>query len=101
MSDQMTNEDVTPKPALEEMERVGIGRALATHASAIETDIMGGNGRTSELAAQHPRFEACYVVVPHHTGEMPGGDALVRYLEDGGARAARRSRRSRRRGYRS
>ena len=78
-----------PGDVLEEMARVGIDRALATHASAIETDIMGGNARMSELAAQHPRFEACYVVVPHHTGETPGGDALVRYLEDGRARAAR------------
>lgn len=79
----------TPDDILEEMARLGIDGALATHASAIETDIMGGNARMSELATREPRFEPCYVIVPHHTGEMPAGDTLVRYLEDGGARAAR------------
>lgn len=78
-----------PDDILDEMDRVGIDGALATHASAIETDILGGNAEMSEIAARQGRFQPCYVIVPHHTGEMPRGDALVRYLETGRARTAR------------
>ncbi|MFH0963469.1 MAG: amidohydrolase family protein [Planctomycetota bacterium] len=78
-----------PEEILAEMDRVGIERALATHALATATDILGGNDRISQIAARHRRFDPCYVIVPHHNGEMPEGDALVRYLEEGGARAAR------------
>lgn len=85
----MTGTPFEPQDILQEMDRVGIDRALATHASAIETDIMGGNAQMSELAARHAHLVPCYVIVPHHTGEMPGGDALVRHLADGGARAVR------------
>jgi len=74
---------------IKEMRRLDIEGALAVHASAIESDILGGNARITELCEQHDEFEPCYVILPHHTGEMPGGDKLIRYLEKGGARAVR------------
>ena len=93
----MIGRRVTPRPEtnltveqmVEEMGRLGIGRALATHAYAKEYDPKTGNERVTEACQKHPVFIPCYVLLPEHTGEMPGGDALLRYLADGGARAAR------------
>ena len=73
----------------EELDRSGISRALGTHGYARDYDPATGNRMMSELAQAHPVFEPCYVILPHFTGEMPEGDALLRYLADGGARAVR------------
>lgn len=74
---------------LEELDRAGIDDALAVHAAAKEYDPLIGNASMSDVCSKHGRFAACYVVLPEHTGEMPGGDGLLKYLEDGGARAAK------------
>ncbi|OGG50324.1 MAG: hypothetical protein A3F84_06665 [Candidatus Handelsmanbacteria bacterium RIFCSPLOWO2_12_FULL_64_10] len=81
--------NLTVEQMVEEMARLGIGRALATHAYAKEYDPKTGNERATEAGLKHPALVPCYVLLPEHTGEMPGGDALIRYLADGGARAAR------------
>ena len=73
----------------DELERCGIARALCVHGYARDYDPATGNRMVSDLAASQDRFIPCYVVVPHFTGEMPGGDDLLRYLADGGARAVR------------
>ena len=87
----------TPRPEnnlsleeiLAELEYAGIARALAIHAAAREYAPRIGNDQISRIAAAHPALVPCYVLLPHHTGELPGGDDLIRYLEEGGARAAR------------
>jgi len=81
--------DLSPEEILAELEYAGVSDALTIHAHAREYDPRIGNDRISEIAAQHPEFVPCYVALPHHTGELPGGDALLRYLADGGARAVR------------
>ncbi len=73
----------------DELSRSGISRALSIHGYARDYDPATGNRMMSELAAAHEAFVPCYVVLPHFTGEMPGGDDLLRYLDDGGARAVR------------
>ncbi len=74
---------------LAELAYAGIANALAVHAYAVEYDLRTGNDRISEVSAAHPVFTPCYVLLPHYTGEIPGCDALLRYLSDGGAGAVR------------
>ncbi|MBI4532098.1 MAG: amidohydrolase family protein [Candidatus Latescibacteria bacterium] len=74
---------------LDELRRAGIDDALAVHAYAKEYDPRIGNGKLSEVCAVHREFTPCYVVLPEYTEEIPGGDAMLQYLEDGGARAVR------------
>jgi predicted TIM-barrel fold metal-dependent hydrolase len=74
---------------LGELDYAQIDKALTTHASARDLDPRIGNAAMTELANQHDRFVTSYVVLPHHTGEFPCGDALLRYLSDGGAKAVR------------
>jgi len=81
--------NLTVEQIVEQMGRLGIGRALATHAYAKEYDPRIGNERATEACLKHPALVPCFVLLPEQTGEVPGGDALLRYLADGGARAAR------------
>ena len=81
--------NLTTEQMVEEMARLGIGRALAVHAYAKEYDPRTGNERATEACLKLSTLIPCYVLLPEQTGEMPGGDALIRYLADGGARAAR------------
>jgi predicted TIM-barrel fold metal-dependent hydrolase len=81
--------DLSPGEILAELEYAGISAALAIHAHAREYDPRIGNERMSEVSARHPEFLPCYVLLPHHTREFPAGDALLHYLEEGGARAVR------------
>ena len=62
---------------------------MAVHATAVESDILGGNAKMTQICAHHSELHPCYVIVPHHTGEMSSGDKLVHYLQAGGARAVR------------
>ncbi|MBM3264896.1 MAG: amidohydrolase family protein [candidate division Zixibacteria bacterium] len=87
----------TPRPEnnlsfdelVEAYDRAGIADVLAIHAHAREYDPLIGNDHLSALCAEHPRFHPCYVLMPHWTGEMPAGDALIAYLAEGGVRAVR------------
>jgi predicted TIM-barrel fold metal-dependent hydrolase len=81
--------DLSPEQILAEFDHAGVSAGLAFHGHARDYAPRIGNERISALAAQHSRFLPCYVLLPHHTGEFPTGDALLRYLEDGGARAVR------------
>jgi len=74
---------------LEAMDLCGIERALVTHSHAVEIDVPDGNARCRTLASENPRFVPCFVALPGHTGEFPRGEALLRLLYEGGARAVR------------
>ena len=71
------------------LSQVGISRALITGCVACDYDPCEGNDRLARELAGHDGLLPCFVVLPPQTGEFPGGDALVRYLHDGGARAVR------------
>lgn len=81
--------NLSPGELLEAYDRAGIADILAVHAHAREYNPLIGNEQLSALCAGHPRFHPCYVLLPHWTGEMPTGDALIAYLAEGGARAVR------------
>lgn len=81
--------NLTVEDTLEALARAQIDEALVVHANAKEYNPRIGNEQISAVYAAHPHLHPCYVLMPHHTGEMPSGDALIRYLKDGGARAVR------------
>ena len=68
---------------------VGVSRALVTGAVARDYDPHEGNARLARELSGHAGLAPCFVVLPPQTGEFPGGDDLLRYLADGGARAVR------------
>jgi predicted TIM-barrel fold metal-dependent hydrolase len=87
----------TPRPEndldvaaiLAALDHAGIAGGLAYHAHAREYDPLQGNACLQEIVAATPRLLPCFVVLPPGTGDFPGGEALLRYLETGGARAVR------------
>ena len=81
--------NLSVEEVLDELRRAGIDGALTVHAYAREYDPRIGNEKLSEVCAVHREFTPCYVVLPEHTCEIPGGDALLRYLEEGGAEAVK------------
>jgi len=81
--------NLTLEEILEALEHAGIAEALVYHADAREYDPRVGNAQATEICRAHPTLSPAYVVLPHHTGEMPGGEALLEYLHCGGARAVR------------
>lgn len=81
--------NLTLEQILEELQYAGIDEALVYHADAREYDPRVGNEQVTEICQAHPQLSPAYVLLPHHTGEMPGGDALIEYLHRGGARAVR------------
>ena len=81
--------NLTVDEILETFARARIGDALVVHANAKEYDPRIGNEQTSSICAEHPQLHPGYVLLPHDTSEIPAGDALVSYLQDGGARAVR------------
>jgi predicted TIM-barrel fold metal-dependent hydrolase len=71
------------------LDLLGMSEALVYHASAHQYDASFGNEALSKELAFYPRLHPCWVVQPHHTGEMPDAQALVTRMLESGIRAAR------------
>lgn len=73
----------------DEMTCTGISSALVFHSMAKEYAPKVGNqmllGDIKGRAAMHP----CWVVMPHHTDEMPGPEDLLSQMKQAGVRAVR------------
>jgi len=74
---------------LADMERCGIHGALVSHALAREYDPVYGNRLLLDELRKSERLFGCWVLMPHHTGEMPEADVLVDEMEAHGIRAAK------------
>ncbi len=74
---------------LDELRYFGISQALVYHTVAREHAPAVGNRMLLEEISSHPELIPCWVVLPHHTGEMPPPDALVATMRQLGVRAAR------------
>jgi predicted TIM-barrel fold metal-dependent hydrolase len=72
-----------------EMDHRGIAEALVYHASAAGYNPGVGNATLAAEISGIPRLHGCWVVFPHHTGEMPAPDLLVEGALAAGIRAVR------------
>jgi len=83
---------------LDDMEYAGIHGALVWHWLAREYAPAYGNRVLLEETAEHERLLPCWVLVPHHAGEMLPGPKVVAEMRERGVRAAKMF--PRRHGYR-
>ncbi len=73
----------------DEMARVGISEALVMHSMAKEYAPKVGNQMLLDETRGRDAMHACWVVMPHHTDEMPGPDDLLAQMKQAGVRAVR------------
>ncbi len=66
-----------------------VEQAVVYHAYAQEGYPTAGNARLMQELVGHPRLLPSWVLLPHHTGEMPAPQVLVKEMLDGGVRLAR------------
>ncbi len=74
---------------LADMRHAGIHGALVYHWLAREYDPAYGNRALLEETADEERLWPCWVLLPHHTGEMPPGAEVAAQMKAYGVRAAR------------
>ena len=74
---------------LREMEYHHIAGALAHHAFSVELDQPYGNAAVLAECAKSPRLFPCWVLLPHHVGEMPPPEQLAAEMLRQNVRAAR------------
>jgi hypothetical protein len=72
-----------------EMDTAGIEEALVYHSMARDLDPRLGNGLLDEAISGNARLHPVWVVLPHHTGEMPEPAILLRDMERKGVKAVR------------
>ncbi|MDH7602848.1 MAG: amidohydrolase family protein [Armatimonadota bacterium] len=78
-----------PEELTSRLGECGIQRALVFHALAKELHPAEGNRALSEAIRGKPELVACWVAMPHHTGEMPPPSEFVREMKLAGACAVR------------
>jgi predicted TIM-barrel fold metal-dependent hydrolase len=71
------------------MQRYGIDRALVYHTEAVWHNPHLGNQRLLSEIAEYPALEPCWVVMPHHSREVPHPEEVVAEMLVAGVRAAR------------
>ena len=87
-----------PSALLGDLRHAGIHGALVWHWTAREYSPVYGNRVLLDEIAGHDRLFPCWVLVPHHAGEMAPGPDVVAEMEERGVRAAKLF--PRRHGYR-
>lgn len=78
---------LTPEALEGELQHFGIARALCYHALAKEYSPAEGN--RALLEDRRPWLEPCWVAMPHHTGELPAPQELLRQMHEADVRAVR------------
>jgi predicted TIM-barrel fold metal-dependent hydrolase len=66
-----------------------VAQAVVYHAQAQETHAPLGNALLMEELAGHPRLLPGWLLLPHHTGEMPEPEILLEQMMQQGVRVAR------------
>ncbi len=79
----------TVEELIQEMDYFGIDQALVYHSLAKEYSPTFGNKSLLEEIQGRDRLHACWVVLPHHTGEMPSPRRLVEEMREHNVRAVR------------
>ncbi len=65
---------------IDEMDYFGIDSALVTHWEALKYHPAIGNKKLIEEIKGYHRFYPCWVIMPHHTGEMPEPKELAKEI---------------------
>jgi len=78
---------LTPDEFEAELRHFGVACALAYHALAKEYSPTEGN--RALLEDRRPWLEPCWVAMPHHTGELPAPEDLLREMRAADVRAVR------------
>ncbi|NBC16070.1 MAG: amidohydrolase family protein, partial [Bacteroidetes bacterium] len=74
---------------LSDMRHTGIHGTLVWHWTAREYTPTYGNRVLLDEIADHDRLFPCWVLLPHHTGEMAPGPEIVAEMQERGVRAAK------------
>lgn len=74
---------------LAEMDTAGVEDALAYHTVARDADPRLGNALLMKEIEGRRRLQPVWVVLPHHTAEMPAPDVLLSEMKASGVRAVR------------
>ncbi len=74
---------------LSDLQHAGLHGALVWHWLAREYNPVYGNRVLMEEVAGQERLFPCWVVLPHHCGDLPPGPVLVAQMQEAGVRAAR------------
>ena len=74
---------------LKEMKTAGIEEALVYHISARDSFPPLGNSMLMEEIKNRKEFHPVWVVMPHHTGEMPHPEMLLSQMKDNTVKAVR------------
>ncbi|MCD4657101.1 MAG: amidohydrolase, partial [Planctomycetes bacterium] len=74
---------------LDAMKQAGVDEALVYHAFSKEYNPGVGNQRLIEEIGDQKNLHACWVLLPHHTGEMSPPEKLVDELMQNGVKAVR------------
>ncbi len=82
--------DVQDAAGLErEMEIAGVEEALVYHTAAREGHPPLGNALLEKEIEGHPNLHRVWVLLPHHTGEMPEPDELIGQMREKSVKAVR------------
>ncbi len=71
------------------MDRAGVDEALVYHSAAEHHDAALGNELLLNQTARQPRLHPCWVVLPNHTGELAGPEALLGSMANHDVRCVR------------
>jgi predicted TIM-barrel fold metal-dependent hydrolase len=74
---------------IREMDTAGVEEALVFHTVARDSDPVTGNRMLLDEIAGNDRLHPVWVVLPHHTGEMPVPGELLKDIAENGVRAVR------------
>ena len=74
---------------LREMDTAGIEEALVYHTAARDSDPVIGNEILLDEIGSSVRLHPVWIVLPHHTGEIPEPETLLRDMAENGVKAVR------------
>ena len=80
---------VTEKEYEEMFERARIGKVLAYHSDAANTDLISGNELICELQRRNSRYTAQWCVMPNSTGEFFSSNELILKMRENSVKSVR------------
>ena len=79
----------TAEDLLAEMDRAGVGRALAWHIAQHDASPQVGNRLLADAIGPHPRLVGCWTILPNQAREFPPLPVFLEQMRDARVRALR------------